>query len=358
MTAHYRRAFSLIELLVVIAIIALLVSILLPALASARRAARTAVCQSNMRQIGVAHQSYAAQSRQLIAMFSGLAEDRAAGTSTFPQIIHCQKQALEILNNSGENIPSIGLFQPTSFTQSSMIPLITEQFCHLILKDYLNDTVRTPAVVCPEDVPRLTWQQNPSAINTAFTPTKPINIPNIRWFPYSSSYQLLPAAWDKNASNKSYYGWTAQGANHDIYTTFFKMKPTEYGGCRISDVAFPSQKVANADSQQRHVGRADMYYAFAETKQPLLFWDGSVSVRRTGDANKGWDRNRVDGVHGTVSRGPSNFFYLPDPGFESPVPFKGYIGNRRADLVEGYYKWTAFGLRGVDYAGKESAWWK
>ncbi|HEV7298445.1 MAG TPA: DUF1559 domain-containing protein [Tepidisphaeraceae bacterium] len=78
--------FTLVELLVVIGIIALLISILLPSLNKAREAARTVQCASNMRQLLLMAETYAADYKgYLPAQFCGQRTDGTWGHNALRQ---------------------------------------------------------------------------------------------------------------------------------------------------------------------------------------------------------------------------------------------------------------------------------
>ena len=79
-----RRGFTLIELLVVVAVIALLIGLLLPALGQARLAAQRSQDLSNLRQLAVAGNTYAADHEK--APLGSAIDGGTSGSFSFPHV--------------------------------------------------------------------------------------------------------------------------------------------------------------------------------------------------------------------------------------------------------------------------------
>lgn len=70
-TRRVRPGMSLVEMLVVLAILAILIAIVLPAVQSAREAARRMTCQNNLKQVGLALQGHANAHGALPSLYNG-----------------------------------------------------------------------------------------------------------------------------------------------------------------------------------------------------------------------------------------------------------------------------------------------
>jgi prepilin-type N-terminal cleavage/methylation domain-containing protein len=118
-----RKGFTLVELLVVIAIIGILVSLLLPAVQSAREAARKSACSNNMRQMGIALFNYESAHQKLPS--AGQAKRGGVGPNAGQNVFFTERRKLE---SRGDASHSMQTFILPFMEESSIADLINLKY--------------------------------------------------------------------------------------------------------------------------------------------------------------------------------------------------------------------------------------
>jgi hypothetical protein len=227
--------------------------------------------------------------------------------------------------------------------------MMNRNFGHLPLVDggYFSQTLPERVVACPDDRDALIWQQYPGnyqeAIAITGDPDPSASLDFKKMLPFWTTYQFVPNSWSHEGLQFPLYQASGVPGYHLLY--YSSGIQTRLGPRQLSDVTYPAQKVWVFDLFARHRNKRPMWHAYPMAKQPLMMFDGSVGMRITGEANKGWNPTAKN------SPQPTTYTYHP-AGNEPPT-----LSGAAADIVTGYYRWTRGGIRGVDYGGGEVQKW-
>ena len=174
------RGFTLIELLVVIAIIAVLISLLLPAVQSAREAARRAQCTNNLKQMALAANNYESTNGCFPGgSYSGVGANNPPHWGTYPENFSCFVRMLPF------------------FEQSPMYNATNFNLCGSDVANLTICGVQVNSLICPSDLQNESIPIPGTRASSGVTPGWSFNLipsgsPDS---PYASATTLIPGNW-------------------------------------------------------------------------------------------------------------------------------------------------------------------
>ena len=203
------------------------------------------------------------------------------------------------------------------------------------LADYLD--IKPPMLnfVAPEDAVRLAWARDPEGfLHGKYLPLQPEPIwQNYRWV-YSSSYQVTPQfVWDPIS------GPDAPRAYSQHWTMIVPLG-ARLTQRRISDIAFPAQKVHLHAGEQWAPRR--IFFGDPAATVAMLMGDASAAANRTDESNLGW-RVQSPGWLFTYER-----YENTQRSWEAPL-----VTSLPRNLIAGRYDFTRAAHRGRDFDGPE-----
>jgi hypothetical protein len=226
----------------------------------------------------------------------------------------------------------------------------------LVLNDYLQQRLPEVSMACPEDRIRRKWQTGiRTALNNGqtdwYTYTDgehpgDTSTNGQRW-PYSASYSFVPSHWSPDQATISggvVIPTVSQAGVHNLFNVPGQTSTTILGLRKLSDVTFPSQKVMVYEMNDWHtIKNKAMYHAYTTAKGQMGFYDASVRIIETKLGNRGFNPAVP------ASPNPTTYAYTPTLSWEPPCRNRALTQEN----VQGYYRWTRGGLKGLDFGGGE-----